>query len=54
VAEALAQLDESTATVAAKSSRMEETAIKIASLMERCTRLRNAIMRGVEAEPAVD
>jgi hypothetical protein len=52
VAEALAQLDETTASVAAKSSRMEETARKIASLMGRCTHLRNAIMRGVEAEPA--
>jgi hypothetical protein len=54
VAEALAQLHEATAAVAAKSSRMEETARKIARLMERCTRLRNAIIRGVEAEAAAE
>ncbi len=52
VAGALAQLDEATAAIAARSSRMDESAKKIACLMERCTRLRNAIMHGVEGEPA--
>ncbi len=50
VAKALAELDAETAAVAATNSRMEQTAIKIAFQRERCTRLRNAIMRGVEAE----
>ncbi len=54
VTEALAQLDEATAEVAAKNSRMEETAREIACLMARCTRLRNDVMGGVEAEPATD
>jgi hypothetical protein len=50
VAKALKQLDETTAEVGLKSLQMEESAMKIASLMGRCTSLRNAIMGGVDAE----
>jgi tRNA U34 5-carboxymethylaminomethyl modifying GTPase MnmE/TrmE len=50
VAKALKQLDETTAEIGQKSLQMKECAIKIASLMKRCTSLRNAIMGGVDAE----
>ncbi|WP_044561776.1 GTPase [Azospirillum sp. B4] len=51
VAEALATLDAEQAAVAVKGSQMEETARKIARVMERCTHLRNTIMRGIYVEP---
>ena len=50
VDEALAKLDAEQAFIAAEASQMEEIAREIALTTARCTRLRNAIMRGVEAD----